>query len=96
MKFIDKIFSNDPAPWKDWVLRTYTPFDDAYGGSSFLWNIMNEELDTFRSIIRVQIHSGTATSFWKDHWLPSGPIFVSHPALFSHTTRPNMFVSEVF
>ena len=34
--------------------------------------------------------------FWKDHWLPSGPIFLSHPALFSHTTRPNVSVFEVF
>lgn len=42
------------------------------------------------------VHSGTSTSFWYDHWLPDGPLFISHAALFSHTTRPNVSVQRVF
>lgn len=38
----------------------------------------------------------TASSFWEDYWLPGGPIFVTHLALFSHPVRPNVSVSEVF
>jgi hypothetical protein len=63
MKFIDKIFSNDPAPWKDWLLLSYSPFDDSFSGSSLIWNIINDELDTFRSITKVDVHNGAATSF---------------------------------
>jgi hypothetical protein len=50
----------------------------------------------WHSITKVDVHNGVSTSFWKDHWLPTGPISLSHPALFSHTTRPNVSVFEVF
>jgi hypothetical protein len=42
------------------------------------------------------VRSGASTSFWFDHWLPDGPIILSHPALFSHTTKPNVSVQKVF
>jgi hypothetical protein len=28
-----------------------------------IWNIINDELDTFRSITKVDVHNGAATSF---------------------------------
>jgi len=96
MKFVDKMFSGDPAPWKDWIMRTHTPLDEQSAATSFLWNIVHAELDTYRSITKVEVHNGVSATFWKDHWLPTGPIFLSHPALFSHTTRPNVAVAEVF
>jgi hypothetical protein len=43
-----------------------------------------------------QIGDGSSTSFWHDHWLDSGPIATSHPALFSHTFRPNISVQQVY
>lgn len=44
----------------------------------------------------VKLHNGASTSFWYDHWLPEGPLFTSHAALFSHTMRPNISVQRVF
>ncbi|CAD6207229.1 unnamed protein product [Miscanthus lutarioriparius] len=97
MKFINKLFSNEPAPWKQWILRDAASFDTPSNSStSYLWRIVNDELTTYRSITYVKVRDGASTSFWFDHWLPAGPLYVSHSALFSHTTRPNVSVQDVF
>jgi hypothetical protein len=97
MKFINKLFSNEPTPWKQWILRDAASFDTSSNSSiSYLWLIINDELTTYRSITYVKVRDGASTSFWFDHWLPAGPLYVSHSALFSHTTRPNVSVQDVF
>jgi hypothetical protein len=97
MKFIDKLFNNADANWKHWLLTTSTPFDaHPQSSTGFLWRIINDELNTYRSITRVEVHNGTTTSFWYDHWLPEGPLCSTHAALFSHTTFPNISVQQVF
>jgi len=97
MKFIDKLFSAEPASWKNWLLHDAATFDTPLSGhQSYLWKIIIDELNTFHSITYVRVHSGSATSFWFDHWLPDGLLCSSHPALFSHTTRPNISVQSVF
>lgn len=61
-----------------------------------MWRIVNSELSTYRSLTYVRIHDGASTSFWFDHWTSDGPLYLSHAALFSHTTRPNVSVQMVF
>jgi hypothetical protein len=96
MKFINKLFSNEPAAWKEWLLRDTNGFDaPANDLHSYLWKIINEELNSYRSITYLQIRDGSSTSFWFDHWLPSGPICSSHSALFSHAIWPNISVQYV-
>ena len=93
MKFIDKLLSNEPASWKDWIMRDAAAFDTPIAGShSYLWRIINDELSIYRSITFVNVRNGASTSFWFDHWLPPGPLNISHAALFSHTTWPNISV----
>jgi hypothetical protein len=58
--------------------------------------IINDELSTYHSITTAVVGNGASTAFWLDHWLDSGPISTSHPALFSHTLRPNVSVHQVF
>jgi hypothetical protein len=97
MKFIDKLFSNESATWKEWLLRDAASFDTPTAGThSYLWKIINDELNTFRSITYVNVYNGSSTSFWFDQWLPDGPLCSTHAALFSHTTRPNISVQSVF
>ena len=97
MKFINKLFSNEQASWKDWLLPDAASFDTLAAGShSYLWRIINDELNTFRSITYVIVNNGLSTSFWFDQWLPDGPLYITHAALFSHTTRPNVSVQCVF
>jgi len=97
MKFINKLFSGEPVAWKEWILRDAAAFDAPLNGThSYLWRIINDGLNTFRSITYVNIRDGSSTSFWFDHWLPDGPICSSHAALFSHTIRPNVSVQNVF
>ena len=97
MKFVNKLFSGEQTSWKDWLLRSASSFDTPISGaSSFLWRIVNDELNTFRSITIVKVNNGAATSFWFDHWLPAGPLFSTHHALFTHTTMPNISVQRVF
>jgi hypothetical protein len=97
MKFINKLFSSDPVCWKNWLLSNSSSFDTpSHDPPSYLWRIVNDELNTYRSITSVQIKNGAATSFWFDHWLPVGPLYNTHPALFSHTTHPNVSVQHVF
>jgi hypothetical protein len=96
MKFINKLFSEENPSWKSWVL-TNAPFDSLSSQScSYLWKIVNNELNSFRSITYVKVQNGAATSFWFDRWTGDGPLFSSHTALFSHTTRPNVSVQYVF
>jgi hypothetical protein len=97
MKFINKLFTRDNTSWKEWLLRSASSFDTPITGySSFLWRIINDELNTFRSITFVKVNNGTATSFWFDHWMLDGPLISTHHALFTHTTMPNVSVQCVF
>lgn len=97
MKFIDKLFSGEPVTWKDWLLRDAGSFDTPPAGpSSYLWKIIIDELNTYRSITTVDVHNGASTSFWFDHWLPDGPLCSSYCSLFSHSTRPNISMQCVF
>jgi mannosylglycoprotein endo-beta-mannosidase len=97
MKFINKLFSSDCASWKAWVMNNVSSFDTPVSSScSFLWRIVSDELDTFRSITYVRVNNRAATSFWFDHWLPDGPLSSTHTALFSHTTTANISVMCVF
>jgi hypothetical protein len=97
MKFLDKLFSDDPIAWKEWILRDASAFDTLVTGfHSYLWRIIDDELTTYRFITYVTVRNGASTSFWFDHWLPDGPLCSSHAALFSHTTRPNVLVQSIF
>jgi hypothetical protein len=97
MKFIDKMLSRADMCWKDWIDSTTATFDTPVAGETgFLWRIIYENLDTFRSITYVRLNNGASTSFWLDHWLPAGPLASTHSALFSHTLRPNTSVQCVF
>jgi hypothetical protein len=44
----------------------------------------------------VNVHNGACTSFWFDHWLPGGPLNITHAALFSHTLPGLMYRFNVF
>jgi hypothetical protein len=62
MKFIDKLFSSDDAPWKDWILRDASASNSTItGGNSYLWKIINDELSTYRSLTYVNVHNGSST-----------------------------------
>ena len=68
MKFINKLFSGEPVAWKEWILRDAAAFDAPLNGThSYLWRIINDGLNTFRSITYVNIRDGSSTSFWFDH-----------------------------
>lgn len=96
LKFVDKFLTDAYAPWKDWLLHNDSIFSDNPSTStSYLWNIIKDELSTYRPLTYVEVKDGSSTSFWHDHWLLSGPIASTHPALFSHTLRPNIYVQQV-
>jgi hypothetical protein len=96
MKFVSKFFSNEDPSWKNWVLNASSPLSLTPQSGNYLWNIINDELNTFRFITRVKVQDGVATSFWFDHWLDSGPLHSTYSALFSHTTRLEVSVQYVF
>jgi hypothetical protein len=63
-KFINKLFSGEPAAWKEWILRDVTAFDATTNNThSYLWRIINDELNAYRSITFVDICDGSSTSF---------------------------------
>jgi hypothetical protein len=67
MKFIDKLFSSEAAPWKDWILWDAALFDALIAGANgYLWKIINDELSTYCSLTYVNVHNGASTSFWFD------------------------------
>jgi hypothetical protein len=64
MKFINKLFSHDPAPRKNWILLDVVAFDTpSNSSSSYLWQIINDELMTYRSITYVNARNGTSAFF---------------------------------
>lgn len=85
MKFINKLFSDEPASWKEWLLLDAASFDTPTTGSdNYLWRVVGDEINTFRSITYVQVNNGASTSFWFDHWLPDGPLRLSRRSLLPH------------
>lgn len=97
MKFVDKLFADSDTPWKRWILDDTPSYDVSTENSDgFIWKIINDELSTYRSLTVVKLHNGASTSFWLDEWLPDGPLYLTHAALFSHATRPNVSVQKVF
>lgn len=55
---------------------------------------MNDALERYRSLTRVQIYNDTSTSFWFDDWLGAGPLTQQFLALFSHYTQPYASVAS--
>ena len=96
MKFLNKFFSNDSPSWKDWILTDVSPDTLVPQANDYLWQINNDEMNTFRKLTYVKVNNGAATSFWLDHWAPSGPLFTTYSALFSHAMKPNVSVQYVF
>lgn len=64
MKFIDKLFADEPVAWKDWLVRDADSFDaPIHGCRSYLWRIVEDELDTCHSLTKVSVGDGASTSF---------------------------------
>lgn len=82
---------------KEWLLNNDSMFSGNPSTSpSYLWKIISDELSTYRDITFVDIRDGSSTSFWHDGCISDDPLALSHPALFSHSLRPNMSVQQVF
>ena len=63
MKFIDNFFSDRDAGWKTWLLSEVYPFDcHLTAPYSYLWRIIADELNTYRSITYVILGKGASTS----------------------------------
>ena len=52
--------------------------------------VKNLLIDTYRDATCVQIGDGACRSLWRDKWTSNGPLYTQFPALFSHTTTPNI------
>jgi hypothetical protein len=92
MKFINKLYSDENPSWKNWILTIASSETFTSQSPSYLWNIINDELNSFRSITYVKVKNRATTSFWFDHWIHSGPLSSTCPTLFSHITRPDVSV----
>lgn len=69
--------------------------DNPSTSPSYLWKIICDELSTYRAITFVDVRDRSSTSFWHDRWIADDALALSHPALFSHSLRPNMSVQQV-
>lgn len=96
LNFVHKLHQTNPLPWKDWFFR-HSGEDIGVFSSfpSFLERIIVECLPLYRSITRVEVVSGSTTSFWEDKWLVGATLAERFPALFSHATRPQASVALV-
>jgi hypothetical protein len=59
------------------------------------WSSLCRLLPLYRIISRVKIGDGARTAFWLDWWLPSGPISITMPELFSHCSLQCASVRQV-
>lgn len=96
MKFIHKLHSAKPMPWKTWFFNELRgDLGDGHTDSTFLGCIVMEELNRYRAVTRVCLRNGQLCSFWFDDWHSKGPLFMAFPALFTHTTRAHASVHSV-
>lgn len=96
LNFVHKLHQPDCPPWKRWFLSTTRrDVGDPCSAPSFLGAIILSGLPTYRSITRVDLRDGRATSFWHDRWRPGRALCFEYVALYSHSTRPNASVAAV-
>lgn len=92
MKFINKLFSGESVAWKDWLLRDAASFDTPSSGShSYLWKIINDELNTYCSITTIAPPppSGSTPGFMLVLFAP--PMMHTFPTLPGLTCPCKMF-----
>jgi len=59
------------------------------------WKSLQDLLPIYRAITTTTIGDGCRTSFWLDHWLPTGQLADTFPALFTHAKEPDASVAKV-
>lgn len=87
LKHLAKLHSPSAAPWEQRFASTYGWSDrrdlgDSHPMDSPVWKDLLAGLDLFRSLTKVTIGDGLATSFWLDLWLGDVPLASRFPAQF--------------
>lgn len=59
------------------------------------WKFISQGYGAFSANISFTVGEGSRVRFWQDHWLQDGPLQVSNPRIFSLTSKPDAWVSEV-
>ena len=59
------------------------------------WKSLQDLLPIYRAITTTTIGDGRRTSFWLDHWLPTGQLADTFPALFTHAKELDASVAKV-
>jgi hypothetical protein len=96
-KFVHRFLTQPNSPWARWVVATHLQgkdFGDRPTTQTRVWKQMWGLIDTYRNATCVQLGDGITTSLWKDKWTSDGPLCFQFPALFSHTSRPNISVAD--
>lgn len=97
-KFWVKLHEPSSTSWQRWFHSIYglgagKDLGDAHYLDTPVWRSLLDLLQTFRATTQVHIGNGQHTSFWHDHWLGPAPLSHLMPALYSHSTRPNITVA---
>jgi len=78
LKLIWRILSARDSLWVKWVNKhlirkeTFWSVKENTGLGSWLWRKILKQRDKARLFHRMEVRSGTFTSFWHDHWCPLG------------------------
>jgi hypothetical protein len=79
---------HDPRPWQDFMKLKYLKDTGVYytkhrPGDSPLWADMLQVRDNYLCGRRMQVGSGTLTSFWGDSWCSTSPLKDMFPDLYN-------------
>lgn len=84
LKFAHKFFQRENSPWVRWLNTYGSTREHMVVNNTFLHQLITEHTQVYRPLSWVHVRNGHSTSFWFDDWLPTDPLCLAFPALFSH------------
>ena len=95
LKHLHRLHHPGESAWANWMTKQIDLASLSRDCVGVHWKSLQDLLPIYRAITTTTIGDGCRTSFWLDHWLPTGQLADTFPALFTHAKEPDASVAKV-